>query len=184
MKPAFTVLVAALFFSSPVAAQMAGLEAGARVRVTSPPDDLSKHVTTVREIRPDSIVVESRSGLRTVAVDNITALDVSTGKRGHMLRDGAIGLGIGALLGGVLVKSASDDCPGGGEYGVCGAPVLEAEATALGVMVFGSVGLLAGAAIGAFWDRSDRWERRNLPFRAAIGASRLGGISLNFSRAF
>lgn len=184
MKPAFTVLVAALFFSSPVAAQMAGLEAGTRVRVTSPPDELNKHVTIVIEVRHDSIVVSGRSGQRTVAVANITALDVSTGKRGHMLRDGAVGLGVGALLGGVLMKSASDDCPGGGAYGACGAPVLEAEATAFGALVLGSLGLLTGAAVGAFWDRSDRWEPGGAAVKATIAPSLSGGVSLAFSRAF
>lgn len=136
------------------------------------------------EMRDDSIVVRSRSGLRTVAVDNITALDVSAGKRGYMLRDGAIGLGVGALLGGVLIKSASDDCPGGGVYTVCGAPITEAEATAVGAMVYGALGLLAGVAVGAFWDRSDRWESRHATVKATIAPSRSGGVSLSISRAF
>lgn len=175
---------AALAVLAPAIGQGQAFEAGARIRVTAPRDDLRKHVATVLEVRDDSIVVASRSGSRTVAVDNITELDVSIGTRGHMLRDGAIGFGLGALVGGVLMKSASDDCPGGGEYGVCGIPVSESEATALGAAVYGGLGLLAGVAIGAFLDRSDRWERRHADVKVAIAPSRSGGVSLNFSRAF
>ena len=167
-----------------VAAQSLDLVPGERVRVTAPGAGLDRHVMTVARVGGDSVALTSRSGSRTIALADVTALDVSTGKRGHMLRDGAIGFGIGALLGGVLTKSASDDCPGGGEYGVCGAPVLEAEATAVGAMLLGSVGLLAGAAIGAFWDRSDRWESRHATVKAAIAPSPSGGVSLSFSSTF
>lgn len=180
-----SVLFAATFsLLAPAIGQGQALEAGARIRVTAPRDDLRKHVTTVLEVRDDTIVVASRAGSRTVAVDNITELDVSTGTRGHMLRDGAIGFGLGAVIGGVLMKSASDDCPGGGEYGVCGVPVSESEATALGAAVYGGLGLLAGVAVGAFLDRSDRWERMAPDVRVAIAPSRSRGLSLSVSKAF
>lgn len=181
-----TVALSALLMlpAASVAAQSLDLASGARVRVTAPEAGLDRQVMTVASVGRDSVALTSRSGSRTIALSDVTALDVSTGKRNHMLRDGAIGLGVGALLGGVLIKSASDDCPGGGDYGVCGAPVLEAEATAWGAMVFGSVGLLAGAAIGAFWDRSDRWERRHATVNATIAPARSGGVGLSFSMAF
>jgi hypothetical protein len=184
MRVAVALSVLLMLPVAGVAAQSLDLAPGERVRVTAPGAGLDRQVMTVVSVGGDSVALTSRSGSRTIALSDVTALDVSTGKRGHMLRDGAIGLGIGALLGGVLVKSASDDCPGGGEYGVCGAPVLEAEATAWGAMVFGGVGLLAGAAIGAFWDRSDRWERSHATVKATIAPSRSGGVSLSFSRAF
>lgn len=175
MKPAFTVLVAALFFASPVAAQMAGLGAGARVRVTSPRDDLNKHVGTVLEVRGDSVVIAGQRGSRSIALGNVTALDVSTGTRTQIVRSGLIGFGAGAVLG-AIVGAASYEEP---DF-FFGSP---AELAAASGVVFGSIGLIAGGVVGAL-QRTDRWERRDLPLRAAIGGSRSGGVRLSLSRTF
>jgi hypothetical protein len=175
MKPALGILVAVLVFSSPVAAQMAGLGAGARVRVTSPRDDLKKHVGTVMEVRGDSVVVAGRNGSRTVALDNVTALDVSTGTRTQIVRSGLIGFGAGALLGGILGAAAYEEP----DFFFGSAT----EAGAFSGLMFGSIGLVAGGVVGAL-QRTDRWERRDLPVKAAIGGSRSGSVTLGFSRRF
>lgn len=166
MKSVFSILAFALLFPMVAGAQSATLAVGARVRVTSPSDDLNKHVATVIEVRGDSVVVAGRTGSRTIGLSNVTALEVSTGTRNRVMRDGLIGFGAGAPLGVAFGASAKD-----------------VELAALEAVVFGAVGLMTGAIIGAF-DRADRWERASLPVRASIGPSRSGGVSLNFSRTF
>jgi uncharacterized membrane protein YedE/YeeE len=175
MKPALGILLAVLVFSSPVAAQMAGLDAGARVRVTSPRDDLKKHVGTVMEVRGDSVVVASRDGTRSIALENVTALDVSTGVRTQVRRSALIGFGAGALVGGIAgaVSYAEPDLVFNSA----------AELGAVSALFFGGIGMVAGAVVGAL-QRTDRWERRDLPVKAAIGGSRSGVVTLSLSRTF
>ncbi len=42
---------------------------------------MKRHVTTVTDVRGDSIVVAGAAGSRTIALTDVTALDVSTGTR-------------------------------------------------------------------------------------------------------
>jgi hypothetical protein len=180
MKHALGILVAVLVFSSPSAAQMAGLAVGARVRVTSPSDDLKKHVGTVMEVRGDSVVVSGRQGPRRVALVNITALDVSTGTRTRVMRSGLIGFGAGALVGAAVGAAAHEDCK---EEYFCILPSSRGEDMALGALVFGSAGLLTGSVIGAL-THTDRWEPRTSSVRVGMFRSPSGGVGLNLSRAF
>ncbi|MEX1186311.1 MAG: hypothetical protein WEA80_06955 [Gemmatimonadaceae bacterium] len=181
MNAALGILVAVLVFSSPVAAQMAGLGAGSRVRVTSPRDDLNKHVGTVLEVRGDSVVIAGRHGSRTIALANVTRLDVSTGTRRHVGRGALIGLGVGALLGLTVVDEGVEDCTD--EFLICPVPVSRAQMATAGALVSGAAGVVIGAIVGAFV-KSDRWESRSAPFRAAINPGRSGGVQLSLSRKF
>jgi len=181
LKSTFSLLVLALLFPALALGQSASLAAGARVRLTSPADQLEKHVTTVTEMRGDSIVVAGRSGSRIIALRNVTALDISTGTRNRVVRDGLIGFGAGALIGAVVGADAADECS---DQAYCISPFDSGgEAAALGIVVFGAAGLVAGAIVGAF-DRTDRWEPRELPFKVAVNPSMSGGVTLKISRAF
>lgn len=175
MKSALCILVVALLLPVAGEGQSATLAAGARVRLTSPRDDLKNHVTTVTEVRGDSIVVAGSAGLRTIALDNVTALDVSAGTRRRVVRDGLIGFGAGALIGAIVGAAAYEEP----DFLVGSA----AEASALVGAYFGAIGLVVGGVVGAF-HRADRWEPRTIPVRVGIAPSRTGGVSLNFSRAF
>lgn len=174
MRLAFAVSIL-LMVPAIAETQSTALTAGARVRVTSPSDDLNRHVTTVTEVRGDSIVVAGLAGSRTIAISNVTALDVSAGTRTQVLRDGLIGFGAGALLGGIVGAATYE----GSDFFV-GSSV---EAGALVGTMFGAVGLVVGGVVGAL-HRTDRWQPARMPVRAAIIPSRSGGVSLNFSRAF
>ncbi len=175
MNAALGIMVAVLVFSSPVAAQMAGLGAGARVRVTSPRDDLKRHVGTIGDVRGDSIVVGFRGSSRTIALANVTALEISTGRRRQVFRDAALGLGIGALTGAALGAVTYKEP----DFFINSA----ATAAAAGGILLGTVGLVAGGLVG-LEHRTDRWEPVRLPGRATIAPTRSGGISLGFSKAF
>lgn len=175
MKSVLGFLVVLLFFPAVADSQPAGLTAGARVRVTSPRHDLDRYVGTIVELHGDSVAVAGRQGTRRIAFDDVTALEVSTGTRTQVVRSGLIGLGAGAIVG-VVVGLATYEEP---DF-VFGSP---ASLSAFTGLLFGSVGMVAGGVVGAV-QRTDRWERRNFPVKAAIGASRSGGVSLSFSRTF
>lgn len=175
MKSALTILAVALFFPAIAETQSPALAAGARVRVTSPRDDLNRYVGTLMELRDDSVVVAGPRGSRTIALDNVTALDVSAGTRTQIARSALIGFGAGAVLGGIWGAAAYD----GPDFFFSSA----AQMGAFSGLVFGSIGLVAGGVVGAM-NRTDRWEPREFSVRAAIGASRAGGVSLSLSRAF
>lgn len=174
MRIACSVLALALLFPVAAQAQSPSLGVGARVRITSPRNDMRKHVTTVTEIRGDSLVVAGGGGVRALALTDVTAIDVSTGRRNRIVRDGLIGLGTG-FAGGFLLGVLSYEEPD-----FLDGPV---EAGALVGVMFGLVGLAAGGVVGAF-DHTDRWVPAREGFKASIAPRRSGGITLGFSRAF
>ncbi|HUR91133.1 MAG TPA: hypothetical protein VMY38_00520 [Gemmatimonadaceae bacterium] len=174
MKAAWSVLALGLFFPVTGQAQSA-LAAGARVRITSPRNDLQKHVTTVTEVRGDSIVVAGQAGVRAVALSDVTAIEVSTGRRNRIVRDGLIGLGAG-FAGGFLLGALTYEGP---DF-LVGSSM---EAGALLGTFFGVVGLITGGVVGAF-DHADRWQPVQGALKASIGPTRSGGVSLALSRAF
>lgn len=175
MKRPLCILALATLLPVVAWGQSATLTPGARVRITSPSNDLQKHVTTVTEVRGDTIVVASQAGVRPIALSDVSAIEVSTGRRNRVVRDGLIGLGTGFTAGfllGALTYEEPDFLVAGPE-----------EAGALVGTMFGLVGLVAGAVIGAF-DYTDRWAPVRGTFKASIGPTRSGGVRLALSRAF
>lgn len=183
MRSALAVLVFALILPIPGGAQSGALAAGARVRVTSPNDGLKRHVAIVTEIRDDTIVVAGSTGSRAIGLSNLTALEVSSGRRSRFFHDTGIGLGAGIVAGAVIGAVSYEECDAEGFMSCFLHPENRSEAAAWGAVVLGAVGTVSGAIVGAF-HRTDRWERASLPAMVSIGPSRSGGVSLNFSRAF
>lgn len=178
MKSALTILAFLLILPLIVGAQSPAIVVGSRVRVTAPNEGLRKHVTTVENVRGDSIVVAFGGGWRTIALTDVTSLDVSAGRQSRFFADAAIGLGVGSLAGALLGAVSYSECT------ECFfGPRNRVESAAWGVVLLGAAGLGAGAVVGAF-HRPDRWERRELPFRTTIAPSPWGAIALSISRAF
>lgn len=175
MKSVLGFLTLLLLFPAFAASQPAGLTAGARVRVTAPRDDLNKHVGTVLEVRGDSVVIAGQRGSRSIALENVTALDVSTGLRTQVRRSALVGFAAGGVLGGIVGVASYEDP----DFFFSSA----AEMGAVSALFFGGIGMATGAVVGAL-QRTDRWERQALPVKAAIGGSRSGGVRLSFSREF
>src|SRR5687768_8772239 len=147
MRLLLVVLVCALGFPAALSAQSPPLVSGSRVRITSPADDLGRHVTTVTDVRGDSIVITAKEGSRTIALRNATAIDVSVGTRRPILRNGLIGLGAGAVVGAALGAIAYEEC---NPEEFCFLPGSRGGDAALGAVVVGAAGFLTGAIIGAF----------------------------------
>ena len=178
MRFAAVALMSLLF---PVlAAAQSGLEPGTRVRVTSPRNDLRRDVMHVTGVRGDSVVLESATFDGSVAMRDITSLEVNVGVRNRFTRDALIGFGVGALIGAAVGAGAHDACSG--EDG-CIIPVSRSGSAAAGAGALGAVGFVVGGIFGLF-DIAEDWERLPLPARASIGPAPSGGLGLSFSRAF
>ncbi len=151
-----TLVLVALFVAtgSPLAAQEAPVEPGARVRVTAPAQQPGWVIGTVVAWEREQLVleVERPDGLRgtqlRLARDQLTRLDVHRGRKRRTL----LGAGIGGLVGaaaGVAIVA-----------GICGG--LDSDACTQGqVPIAGAIGggggLLIGAGIGTLI-KTDRWK--------------------------
>jgi hypothetical protein len=182
MKLALMVLATALLAPVVADAQTPAVVAGTRVRVTAPSIDLRRHVTTIVDVRGDSIVFGVSNNSRSVALSDLTALEVSAGKHRRVLRSAGLGLGIGAIVGAVVGAATYEECVPT-EFLGCLAPESRAQSVAIGGVVLGGVGLLTGAVVGVL-RRTDRWVSIDMPLRASIKPTASGGMSLTISRAF
>jgi hypothetical protein len=183
MKSGLVALAFIMYVPAIAGGQAPTVAAGARVRVTAPSNSLDKHVTTILDIRPDSLVIGDEGGSSTISLADVTALDVSTGRPRRILRDAALGFGIGAVAGAVIGAVTYEECVPQSFLDCFMAHESASEAAVEGGAVLGAVGLLTGAVVGVF-HRSDRWARVDLPIRAAIEPTRSGGIAVRLTRAF
>lgn len=183
MKSGLGILALAMFFPLAAEGQAPGVAVGTRVRVTAPTSDLERHVTTIMDVRGDSIVVGVRGSSRIIGLADVTALDASTGRRRQVLRNAGLGLGIGVIAGAVIGAATHEECEYRGLGSCIMAPESATESAALGGILFGIAGLATGAVVGVL-HRADRWAPVDLPVRAAIGPTRSGGVSVMVSRAF
>lgn len=183
MKPGLMVLAAAFLAPVVADAQASPVVAGARVRVTAPSIDLRRYVTTIVDVRGDSIVLGVRDNSRSVALADVTALEVSAGKRRRFLRSAGLGLGIGAIVGAVVGAASYEECVPTEFLGCFLAPESRGQSAAMGAVVLGAVGLLTGAVVGVV-RRTDRWVSVDMPLRASIKPTASGGMSVTISRAF
>lgn len=184
MKAGLVVLAVAMLIPVVATGQSSPVSAGTRVRVTAPGKDLDQHVTTVVEIRGDSIVVlGDRNSSLPIGFADITEIEVSTGKRTHFWRGAGLGLGIGVVAGLVIGAVTHEECDPDPLFGCFLGPETASESAVLGGLTLGSIGLVAGAVIGAV-SRTDRWASVNLPVRASIAPAQSGGLSLMLSRTF
>ena len=154
----FAVLLSTLVAVSALHAQVATV--GERVRITTPSQrGPFRYVGSVSDVSRDSLTVQSPDvGTRTIAVADITTLEVSRGVRGNgkrgMVYGGLIGVGAGIAVGAATYRkpdcSGSFLCPSGRGL----------DMTA-GALVGGVVGLTVGGLWGVSHP-SDHWTRRML----------------------
>jgi hypothetical protein len=183
MKSSLAVLALAMLLPVIAGGQAPPAAVGARVRVTAPSHDLERETTTIMDVRGDSIVIGDRHASRAIALTDVTALEVSTGKRRHVLRDAGLGSGIGIVAGLVVGAVTYKECVSTGFGGCWMAPESRTESAGYGAVLFGAAGLVTGAIVGLF-DRTDQWASAALPVQAAIRPTGAGGINVMLSRAF
>jgi len=144
------LVILAVLFLAPLAdavtqEQPPPLEPGARVRVTVPSRDLTKHVESFRQLRADTLVLESMW----LPLSDVTRLDLYAGRQSHTLAGAGIGFLVGAGIGAIVVASAGDldNCD----------PFSATECALILGGIPAGVGLLIGTVAGAL-SKTDKWE--------------------------
>lgn len=178
MKTTIGILAVALVIPAVVDAQLPRVGTGARVRITVPKEGIHKYVTTVQAVREDSIEVAARGGSRILAIRDVTSLDISLGKRSRFFFLASAGLGAGVVTGGLIGAVAYQEC-----RDCFFGPANRAQSALLGAVVVGTLGLAAGALLGAVV-RVDEWERHDLFINPTIARSPFGGVTLGIVKAF
>ena len=170
MRHATTLLVALLTIT-PLASATAQVRPGARVRVTHP---WGKSVGTFLAWKADSLVMESNGNAFALALDSVTALEVSVGQRSQA----GVGAGVGGVIGFVIGAV-------GGATGCADDVIVTSEQCAIaGGLVFGVGGALLGAVVGAT-TKTDRWVAVPLDrLRVSFAPQRDGRLGLGLSVRF
>ena len=153
-------------------AQEQPLQPGQRVRVTVPNQDLSGHQDTFRQLRGDTLVLESMW----LPFDDVTRLEVHVGQQSRTGR----GAGLGALSGlgfGVgLAAIGHADC--GTDEPIC--DIWWIAAVPSGVVL----GALVGAIVGS-QTKADKWEEVPLDrLQVSVMPQRGGRIAFAMSVSF
>ena len=183
MKTGLVVLAVAVLIPVVASGQSAPVAAGTRVRVTAPGNNLDKHVTTVVDVRGDSIVLNVRNSSLVIGLADVTELEISAGKRTQFWRSAGYGLGLGVVAGAVVGAVTYKECESDHFLGCIMAPQSASESAAMGGMLFGALGLVGGGIVGLL-NRTDRWASVTLPVRVSIAPVGSDGVSVMLSRAF
>jgi hypothetical protein len=142
-------------------------ERGDRIRITAPPNGFRNRTARVLGARGDSLFLQVVQGETLgVALAGVTRLEVSRGRRRHVLRGAGLGTLLGVASGAVLGFASGDDDPG------WIAVSAEEKAVILGTGL-GGVGLLVGTVVGAL-RVSERWTSLPLGSAQATPVLRVG----------
>lgn len=180
--PFLLVLLTVLTLAAPAplcAQESAGLRPGDRVRVEASQQSGTFLVTVLAD---EELVLEDTDG-REVRVPHasLSRLLVDRGPRSRgsgALRGLAIGGGAGVLAGAVIgFADGDDDCP---SDSWCLFQMTAGEKASIGAVVFGLVGGVVGATLGA-GNPGHRWEALRLPLTMNGGAGAAGGFRLGVS---
>jgi hypothetical protein len=168
---AVAVLVAS--GSGAVAQAPAGLENGARVRLVAPAIPVGEQIVRIEKTANDTLVFRSERNpvTRSVALSEITSVDVSLGQRRRTARGALIGLGTGVLAGAIAGYATFEPCEGWCMF----APTTAGGSAAWGGLGGGLLGLVAGTTIG-FLTKSERWQRVHTRTTVGVSPATGGGM--------
>jgi hypothetical protein len=156
------------------------LGAGTRVRLVTPVLDVAQQEGTVIAATRDSITfrADTYPVTRSLAVADLTTIEISGGMQTHRGRDALYGLAIGGTAG-ALVGAATYKKPKQC-FWFCDTRSSDAIA---GAVAGGLLGTLAGAFIFANFDKTERWVplRKQMSFHFVPSR---GGMQLALSTRF
>lgn len=148
-----------LVFSPSAGAQVAGVERGDKIRVTSPGELTGKITGIVTGITPDSLQFMHRDSSINISLASLSRLEVSNGEKRSAGRGALIGAGgLGATMG-LLMMSTDESCSS--DEGWCIDLFSRSDSFKLGLVSGALLGGIGGAVIGHFIIR-DRWEKIEL----------------------
>jgi hypothetical protein len=163
---AAVVLVGLVSHAAVMAAQVAEVSPGARIRFRAPPVVATRITGTVLERRADTVLVAPEKGSPvTVPISAFTTLDISKGKsRAEGAKVGALWSAAVYALYAIAIASGGDPCDGRATCATTNDP------TAGDLIALTAAGAGLGAGIGALIGR-EKWERVTLGGRTN-GATR------------
>jgi hypothetical protein len=166
--------------SSAIAQQGVQLDSGARVRLVSPKLPAEQQVVRILSTANDTVVFRSERYpvTRSLALGEISAVDVSIGQRRNTLRGAMIGLAAGASVGAIVGYTTYTPCNGFCVFG----PSSPAGGAGWGGAAGGVMGLLAGTTIG-FFMKTEKWRREQTNTSIGVAPAR-GGSAVTVSHAF
>ena len=157
-------------FSQTASPDEARADVGSRVRVAAPVFGTKKQVGTVESLTPDTVVLRlgAKTANHSVAVGEITSLEVPRGKHSRKAKGAlwgtVIGTGAGAILGYALYKEPK--CQSTGFFS-CFAftigPTSRGANTTVSAVAGGIVGALVGTLVGS--GQTDTWVPASLAAR-------------------
>jgi hypothetical protein len=143
-----------------------------------------KHVARIGHIErlsPDTVVLRDAGGTRwSVALGTAHRLELSDGRKRHLLMGALIGGAAGAL-GGTLIGMESDHDADRDYQAHCGASLLGCDSggrwfdgfeIGVGAVIGGASGVVVGTLIGAI--PRERWRAAALPLQAVLRTTRDG----------
>jgi hypothetical protein len=174
MRAPSSILIAVAFLaasaSTVVAQTPPHLETGARVRLVAPAIPAGEQIVRIEGTTNDTLVFRSERYpvTRSLALSEISSVDVSLGQRRRTARGAIMGLGTGVVVGAVVGYMTFEPCEG-----FCMFEPTTASGNAAWVGLGGGLlGLVAGTTIG-FLTKSERWQRVHT--RTSVGVSPAGG---------
>ena len=132
---------------------------GSRVRVSTR-DRPTRFVGSVVRATTDTLTLsDARGVLRSISVADAGRIELSLGKAGHPKIGAAVGIGLGALAGGILGSATSSDS-GNSPLECAGAFYCDRPTRAGRTLGGASLGALIGAGVGTLIGKgikTDRW---------------------------
>ena len=149
-----TSIVGALIVTFALVDSVSGqspLREGSRVRVTPMSVSTPAQIVQFQALNDSALVVSSGGSSRMIPLRDISRLEQSAGRKPNLVI-GAVGLLLGAAIGGVVACADNRD-----SYGVFCAGQNDTK-----VAVGAAIGGVAGGALGAFLFRRERWTAVDL----------------------
>jgi hypothetical protein len=168
-SPRFFLLPLAFALAAPVQAQTSP-DSGAVVRIRSPELSSGRTSGVLQRVTADSMLVSGQS----VSRSSVSRMDVSTGRKSHLLMGMGIGFVSGAAVGALGLRLTSGT---GSNEDEEMANIL----TAVGAGAGGLVGLGIGAAIGS--KKTEQWRTSSLSTLRITPVARANG-GVGFSLGF
>lgn len=156
------------------------LAPGARLRLITPRLDVSQQSVTVISASSDSVAFRSDSypDTRTIALSDISAVEVRTFGQRPFLRNMFVGGAVGVTLGAILAYSSYEKCEDCWIY-----VTSRGRDTAGGALLGGLAGVVGGLALAAV-QRGERWTRIPLNANVALLPTPNGRFAFTITRGF
>jgi len=167
--------------SASLAAQATtALAPGARLRLITPRLEASQQMVRIISATSDSVEFRSEGYpvTRTIALSDVSAIEVRSDGQRPFLRNMVIGGGLGAALGATIAAATYEECRASCWF----YPTSRGRDAAGGAILGGAAGLVAGLAVAAL-QKGERWTRIPLNANVSLRPTAGGRFALTLTRS-